>query len=214
MYLPEDDRRFNVGDRQNVKLNKLWPNEAYVINHILPQELALFGLHIQHFLIDRVKARSVLQTEGKIAMREVSRTTIEDFVHAVKHGDLEFFLPIMDMPYQAPGAGYVLPAQTTMKEFIRDFDGKVQKLSIESLRILYVAFIGPSDNSNKFGKMLGKYGLPSARIRFGKVVGRGFYVQWNLNENNIEDLRERYLDAADHSFGTNLEPEKVVPLHG
>lgn len=211
MYLPEDDRRFNIGDRQEVKLRQIWGSEAYVINELIPRELPMFGVHMQHFLVDNLKARTVLETAGKIEMREVSRTTIEDFVHAFRHGDLEYFLPIMDMPYQSPGTGYVLPAQTQLKEFLRDFDQKKQRISVEALRILYIAFIGPSDNVNKFGKMMSRYGLHSERIRFGRTVKRGYIVEWNLRDNNIADLQERYLDPIDHQFGNN---DKILAFPG
>jgi hypothetical protein len=204
MYLPEDDRRFNIGDRQEIKLKELWASEAYVIRELIPQELPRFAMHMQHFHTNSVAARTVLETASKIEMREVSRTTIEDFVHAIQTGDLEYFLPILDMPYQAPGAGYVLPAQTQMKEFIRDYDGKTQKISIEALRIIYVAFIGPSDNANKFSKMLNRSGLKSTRIKFGKSVKRGYYIEWNLTNNSIDQLREQYLDSIDHEFGNNV----------
>ena len=214
IYVPEGDRRFNIAPRQEVKLSTVWADQADIIEHVIPRELSAFALHMQHFDIDLASARTAIENAAKREMRRVSRTTIEDFVDAVQTGNLEFFLPIMEMPYQAPGAGYVLPAQTLLKEAIRDYNKRGQRLSIEQLRVLYVAFIGPSDNSTKFGKMVSRYGLNSHRIRVGKTVTRGFIIDWNLHDNAIDDIKERYLDSIDQRFGDNVPDEyrNVVPM--
>lgn len=206
IYMPEGDRRFNVAPRQEQRLKEVFPDEGHLVNTLIPEELPMFAAHMRHFDIDLNRARTVEENAAKQAIREVSRTTIEDFTEAVKLGDLEFFLPILDMPYQAPGAGYVLPAQAIMKSILKDYGEDTSKLTIDELRIIYCAFIGPSDNSRKFGKLMARHGLMGKRIKRGGRVHRGYAISWSLSENDIDVLRETYLTPIDNSFGSNITP--------
>lgn len=206
--IPADDRRFNVGGRQEHKIETLFDNMQYIIDVLIPSELQNFACAMAHYKVDTVAARAVLENEAKKQMRIVSQSSISDFVHAFQHGDLEFFIPVLDMPYNAPNGVYVLPAQTIIKGHLRDMEkGDMHKVSIEELRILYCALISAkSENAMKFSKLIGRHGLRTTRLRINNIITRGFQIQWNLANNTIEDLRERYLTSVDYSF----EPDKAT----
>jgi hypothetical protein len=58
----------------------------------------------------------------------------------------------------------------------------------------------------KFAKLIGRHGLHTSRLRIGGLVRKGFKVQWNIEDNSIEDLRERYLTNVDYAFA----PDKLT----
>lgn len=206
--IPTDDRRFNVAPRQEQKLETIFDNMQYVLDVMIPSELQNFACVMAHYKVDEVQSRAALENEAKKQMRVVSQSSIQDFVHAFKHGDFEFFIPVLDMPYNAPNGQYIIPAQTIVKAHLRDMDkGDMHKISIEELRILYCALISAkSENSMKFSKLIGRHGLRTSRLRINTIITRGFQIQWNLANNSIEDLRERYLDGVDYSFA----PDKAT----
>ena len=208
IYIQEGDRRFNIAPRQEYKLHSIWPNAADVIENEIPTELELFAKHMLNFEIDLVSAKTVLENEAKAEMRITSRTSVEDFVKAYKEGDLDFFLPILDMPVDPMNTSYVRPAQTLMKTFLMEYGDDSSKVTVEELRILYNAFIGKSENSIKFSKMMNRYGLTSRKVRIRGQSTRGFVNRWLLHDNDIEGLRMLYLSANDLAFRNG----KVTPL--
>jgi hypothetical protein len=112
------------------------------------------------------------------------------------------------MPYNAPNGQYILPAQTIVKGILRDIDkGEQHKISIEELRILYCALVSAKcENAMKFSKLIGRHGLHTQRLRINTIITRGFQIQWNIEDNSIEDLRERYLTNVDYAFA----PDKLT----
>ena len=204
MFMPEDDRRFNVCRRQEKKLTEIWPDMDPIIHGAIPNELPMFAQIMKDFMVDMKQARTVIENDAKKAMRTVSRTSIEDFVNALRGGDIEFFLPILDMPYSAPGTSYVVPAQTMLKGVLRDMDRTLDhKLTTEEARILYNSFIGHSDNGRKFGKLMGRHGLVSSKHRINGKIQVGYAVQWNLRLNDLKTLQDLHLSETDKQFGSH-----------
>lgn len=206
--IPSDDRRFNVAPRQEQKLDAVFDNIEYTVNVQIPSELQNFACTMMHFKVDKAKARAVIENDAKVQMRIVAQTSITDFIHAVKGGDFEFFIPVLDMPYNAPNGQYILPAQTIIKGILRDIDkGEQHKISVEELRILYCALVSAKcENAMKFSKLIGRHGLHTSRIKMDKIVMRGFKIHWNIANNSVEDLRERYLTNVDYAFA----PDKLT----
>ena len=203
IYIPEGDRRFNVAPRQESKLNKIWPFEGDVIEHEIPAELPYFAQHMLHFQVDMASAKTVIENDAKAAMRVTTRTSIEDFVRAFKEGDLEFFLPILEMPPDPSNTGYIRPAQALMKTFLLDY-GEETRVTVEQLRVIYCSFIGNSENAVKFAKMLKRYGMDSRSIRVRKRASRGYTTRWKLEANNIKDLTDMYITEVDRALQGNI----------
>lgn len=200
IYIQEGDRRFNIAPRQEHKLRTIWPTEGDVIQDEIPAELGLFAKHMLNFKVDLGSAGTVLENDAKAEMRVTSRTSVEDFVRAYKEGDLDFFLPILDMPVDPMNTSYVRPAQNLMKSFLMDYGQANSKVTVEELRIIYNAFIGKSENGIKFSKMMNRYGMPSKKVKVRGTTCRGYSNKWITHENEIEGLRMLYLSANDLAF--------------
>jgi hypothetical protein len=209
MYLPTDDRRFNVAPRQEVKVDTVLGDMEYATRVLIPGELPIFAQVLKDFNVDYAQARTVIENEAKQQMRAVSRTTIEDFVSAFLAGDLDYFLPILDMPYSV-GQNYLLPAQTIIRAIIRDTATATEhRITVEELRYLYNIMVGRSDNVRKFGKLLHRHGLGSQKLRIAGRVVWGYAVHWGLSDNDVENLKGIYLNDVDLHFGDN---PKVTPI--
>lgn len=210
MYMPDDDRRFNVAPRQVSKLDTAFPDLHDVLHNKIPDELPVFARIMREFVIDERKARTCLDNEAKRAVRYASATSVQEFIDALKTGDLEYFLPILDLPYAAPGTDYTTPAKLILTGIIRDWDDTRKtacKLTTDQLRILYNCTVGRVDNVNKFGKLLAHNGLETKHVRVNKVTKRGVDIFWSLRYNKIEDLQRQYVIDAAATF------DKVVPFN-
>ncbi|QIB67122.1 hypothetical protein [Kineobactrum salinum] len=180
-----------------------------MVDVLIPGELSVFAQVLKDYEIDFNQARTVLENEAKESMRAISCTTVEDFVTAVMSGDLEYFLPIMDMPFST-GQNYLLPAQTIVRAIIRDTANAAEhRITVDELRYLYNVMVGRSDNARKFGKHMSRQGLDSHPMRIGGKVSRGFAIHWGLSDNAVEELQKLYLTEVDHQFG---DDGKITPL--
>ncbi len=210
LSLPNDDRRFNIAPRQVSKLIGVFKNTDTALDKLIPAEMPKFARIMKEFIIDKKQAHTCLNNAAKRAVRAASSTSVEEFIQALKTGDFEYFLPILDLPYSTPGTDYATPAKLLMKKVLLDWDNDekiVSKLTTDQIRILYCCLIGRVDNVNKFGKLLGRNGIKPKKIRLGKVTKSGLEIFWSLNENNIEALKETYC------VDTNLQfANKVVPI--
>lgn len=205
--IPADDRRLNVGIRQNQKLEKAFKHDLDTVLRVhIPAELPYFARILREFKVDMAKAREPLDNLAKRQVRIASATSIDEFVEAFKKGDLEYFLSIFDMVVGAPGSDYVGPAKLIVKKALLDYkddEKEIQKITVDQLRILYCALVSKSDNAKKFGKLMHRHGLPSKQLRFGALRKQGFEVHWYLREQNIDDLLEEYIPTNAPEFKTD-----------
>lgn len=207
--IPTDDRRFNVAPRQEIKLSVLFDDLHNIVKMAIPQELGMFAQILKDYDVDFKKARTPLENAAKDKMRTLSQTTIEEFVAAVRQGDLEYFIPVLDMPFST-GQNYLMPAQAIIKAIIRDTAvATMHKMSTDELRYLYNVMVGKSENVQKFGKLMSRMGLDNRNIRIGGKIVRGYAIHWGLSDNSIETLQQIYLSDADLQFG---DDPKVRPL--
>jgi hypothetical protein len=210
IHIPEDDRRFNVAPRQLHTITKIFPDINALIYGYIPKELPLFAYIMRTFVTDMVMARTALDNEAKRVVREVSKTSIDEFVDAIKTGDLEYFIPILDMPHSPAGVDYTTPCKLMLKKFLMEWsdeDNVLCSLTTDQLRMFYCCMIGRIDSTKKFGKLLQKHGITTSRIRIGSVIKRGLRIVWVLQQNSIKDLQDTYCVEMNLQY-----TQKIVPL--
>ena len=209
--VPQDDRRLNIAPRQTVKLERVFPDLHTTLNVTIPLELPMFAQVLKDFIIDEVAARTALQNDAKRVVREASTTSVEEFMEAIKTGNLDYFLPILDTPYSTPGLDYSTPAKLILKRILSDWEiaeKPIFKMTTDQIRVLYSCMVGRSDNISKFGKLLARYGLRTKNMRIGKTTKVGLEIHWTLNFHDYKELQEEYC-ADVVSFPRNVIPMKA-----
>ena len=83
----EGDRRISFGKRQEKRIQISHEEVAAV-----PGELQHFAGYLLGYKVDSQKAHTCLENDAKHIARHLGKTTIEEFVDAIKSGDLQYFV--------------------------------------------------------------------------------------------------------------------------
>ena len=132
----------------------------------------------------------------KQEMKEAAATSADEFVDAIKKGNLDYFIPIMEQDVMT-SSEYLMAAKTTITWFIKEYNPEEpMKIFVRDLRPLYNVLCGKSENDYKFGKLMSRHGLVAKKMRVAGNTGRGVEVFWQLFDNDIKDLKEKYLKES------------------
>jgi hypothetical protein len=193
LRLPEDDRRFNIGVRQATSLKQAYGEEEVgqlVIQ--IREELSVFASVMMHTVCSEDMARTPMDNPAKRALREASADSVDQFVSALKDGDLGFFESVMD---DNAGANYdyQLSARNLFRAWIRDYqNGEACRVFVSEIKPFYNLLIGKQDHDTKISQMLGHRGLNPTSIRRGGRQRKGLSIDWN--HDNIDTLVDLYLN--------------------
>ncbi len=88
--IEDGDRRYNVGPRQESKLEQALPE---IINKLddIETELLFFAGILQDFKVDKRMAHTALENEAKRKMKQTSMSVLEEFANAIKEKNLLYF---------------------------------------------------------------------------------------------------------------------------
>jgi len=185
--LPVDDgdRRMNFGVRQEEKL-VITPEEVDAI----PGELLDFAGYLGAYEVDKMKAHTCLENEAKTLAKALSKTSIEEFVEAVRVGDMQYFIDgTQERPSDAALPGYY---QAALDKWISD--AKNDRESIIAVADLLLAYkmicSGNKDvKATKFMKTMAFKALPAKRLRDASG-GRpfGWRVKWDIDEETLRNI--------------------------
>jgi hypothetical protein len=191
--LPEDDRRFNIGVRQATSLKAAFSQE-HVTNLVkeIREELPVFTSVIMHAETSEDLARTPLDNPAKRTLRIVSADSVDQFVSALRDGDLGFFEPVMD---DNAGANYdyQLAARNLFRAWIRDYaNGEACKVFVSEIKPFYNLLVNRQDHDNKISQMLGHRGLNTSAIRRDGLQRKGLRIDWQ--HPNIDSMVNMYLN--------------------
>ena len=110
VHIPDKERRYHVCPRQEIPIIEIYPDWDDQVP-LIEKELGQFSSYLKHFKLDEGAARRPRHTEAKEEMRESSMRSHEVFANALKTGDLEFFLEVMDIPVGVSNRDLIKPAQ-------------------------------------------------------------------------------------------------------
>lgn len=196
--IEDGDRRYNVGPRQEVKLDQACPD---VINNIedINKELFNFAGVLEHFKVDNKMAHTTLENEAKSQMKEISMSVLEEFAFAVRQRNLEYFTEILDIPLTNTfEAGSI----TTAQRYVKDWIAKVgQEICIPPMQLKVVYDI-LTDSRNKlsqrdFSKAMSRLNITTAVKRIKDKTTRGIVLTWKMNNNIRENLIKDYFEEND-----------------
>jgi len=203
--IEEGDRRYNVGPRQERKLEEVYPELLSNITE-LQTELYVFAGALKSFQVNERMAHTVLENTAKDEMRQVSMSVLEEFATAIKTGDLPFFTDILDIPLtNAFDAGGISTAQRYVKNWIATANEELV-IPIAHLKLVYDIL---TDSKNKmsvrdFTKAMSRLNIKPSRKRIGTdrtaSAPRGVVITWIITEDIKDNLIKDYFDSNDQSL--------------
>ena len=177
MKIPKDDRRTNVAKYQPVKLYADLEKAQIDIDRI-PKELQAFYDYLYHFPVDEVTARTVMQTQDRDQMMDVSENAIDTVTRCLIEGNMEFFidqLPTGTRPLSNQvDINKLEDYKTTLKDILLRTDPATGKVNIhrDELWQLFERAVGKMNVSpNKFTALLKHHRIHITRVWVnGKTV--------------------------------------------
>lgn len=181
MPIEDSDRRFNVPEYQARPLKDCFKNGIAEIDN-LGSEVNDVAAYLYAYEVDERAARTPMDNKAKIILKEINRTTLEDFVLAIQTGDLDYFLQFSaDKPPTQQDKAFA-----EFMTIIRSWASKVgDKIFVTNtqLRAVYRYTSGTTqDQPAKFGKMLAHRGLHTKMRKVKGIPTRGIDVTWRSED--------------------------------
>ena len=196
VLIQDADRRFNIAPRQQRSLIENFP-ELFVddlIVKLCKSELPDFAAFITQYKYDSLKAQTTRMTDAKQQMIKANQDASDEYCDALRDGDLDFFLPILDLPPFGLGQDHIASAQSVLRNILASYTvGSEIPMWTSELRAMYNVMIAPCDKDIVFGKILAKRGIVMGRVRKYSRQARGLTMVWKI-ESDIDELRKLYLE--------------------
>ena len=197
-----EDRRYNIGPRQEVALKHAHPEVVDNLDAI-EYELPLFAGILSTFAYNKTLATNSIANDAKSEMRRVSMTVFEEFCDALKQGDVNYFAEVLQIDATAlMGDNKIMTAQRYVKTWISDCQKKYSMATPAHLRTVFIALTEQNISPKDFSKKLERNNLMSIRKR---EVGasrdanpvRGIEIKWDVSKDTQEELIETYFSQRD-----------------
>jgi len=200
--IEEGDRRYNVGPRQEHKIEERHPDLLSSLD-ILDKELYLFAGFLQAFQVDVRMAHTALENKAKQDMKQVSMSVLEEFANAIKTNNLEYFVDVLDIPLtNTYDAGGISTAQRYIKNWIATSEQETV-VPMQHFKIVYDVL---TDNTKSlsirdFTKAMNRLSITTTRKRIGgdarTSAPRGVLLTWHLKEDVKQSLLDTHFDEKD-----------------
>ena len=203
--IEEGDRRYNIAPRQEKKLEEVYPEVIANLDE-LGSELKKFAGILSTFKVDKRLVRTPIANNAKAQMAQVTMSVMEEFFSAVKKGDLEFFVDILDIELTNVMQGQeILTAQKFVKAWISETNESFSIIQLEHLRVVYIVLTEDRMSQREFTKRSERCGLSRERRRAPKAgrnaaAVRGIVTEWAMSEERQKDVVEKYFDDADRKL--------------
>jgi len=193
--LPRGDRRFNVSPPQLGALKDKHNTEELV--KAIRGEVRAFAGFLAQYPADAQKARSAMESTAKEQMTEAAATGPEQFVEALRSGDLGFFL---DCWLELQGAAVApTPLETQRRHHYRQAlltwldaapAGRYLPVRVSVLCDAYnVIFQSrPEMTPDGLGRFLRRHGIAPVRSNSQLLRGRGYVVTWKAPD-DVDEYR-------------------------
>ncbi len=208
-----EDRRFNIAPRQEVQLPEIFTKDDFAA---IPKELMDFAHWLQAFDVDVDRAMSPLENDAKAAIQEVTSSSPDDIVRALKAGNFRYFVDLLP---SGIGDNALSPgAQVSAYNFKEVLDHVYQgllgrdgpvplALAREDLSTIFNYTLDWKLQPAKFTKAVGKFGLRITPVRVrGKSV-RGYGTVWNATPEDLQVYRD-LITPAEQRDVTPLRPNR------
>jgi len=185
MPVDSGDRRISFGVRQENRL-EISPEEVEAI----PNELEQFAGYLLGYNVDKRLAHTCLENATKEQAKRLSLTSIEEFVEAVREGDLQFFL---DATHERSSDMGLDGAYRKLVDTFID-DTKRNGESIITVYDLLTAFkvICKEDRNmkgNKFAKIMEHKNFPAKKLKMPNGSRpRGWRIEWQTEQETLVNI--------------------------
>jgi hypothetical protein len=188
------DRRYNVANVQKVPLFIKHPELKKNIFQLLAKEMPYFATFLITYELNELQAITALENDAKNNMRDAGSTAVDNFCQAIKEGNLEHFLSLLDITHASNYHESILPAKNLMHAYVRTLHkGEVEQiLFVQDLKILFEALIGPIGSEAQLGKLLRRRGVESVRKRRNGHKISCVEIEWNIEDIKIPEVMEAY----------------------
>ena len=180
--LSENDRRFNVAPRQEVKLHDTswWPGYQQLLT-LVESELQEFVWYLKQYQVDESLIGKVIDNEPKRILQTMSKTNMEMFFDAVQAGDLSWLnenVILEKSKWDSDELGNV-----QIQLILENLDGK-DKVSSKNLCDLYNNINGKNLTTVSFGRIAaGHLGTPKT-IKIDGKTSQGFMIDWKTKKDD------------------------------
>lgn len=195
----DEDRRYNIAPRQDAKLFAQYPELEANIN-VLRAEAPAFATMLLHFKYNEAAVRTALNNDAKRDMREAAKTVVEDYLTALRTGNLAFFMDVMYQPETLEMNPNLPTAKNVVRGVIRQMDNEATyNLSTSNALALFRVMVGDSKmTAEGFGKMLSRAGLKTVLKRINGTPSRCLEVPFHHDD--VEQLRRDYLTDTQQPY--------------
>jgi len=188
MRIEPGDRRFNVAPYQAVPLNRI-VSDTYDFVEKIEAELPLLAAFLASFDVNRRAARVCIENDAKAAMRLSAQTAFERLFHAIKFGELDYFIEYVLLYVLPVDAEYstitkMQAAQRIVKAWYEDAaKGQPTLIDLEEMRSVYSA-LAPDRSITplKWGSMVRKNGIEVVRRTTPRGKVNCTETQWFVTE--------------------------------
>ena len=172
--LQQGDRRWNIAPRQHARL--VLTDEEIHVN--IPNELSAFAAHLRALEITTNDARTLVQSEARTDLLDLSRTVADEFFAAFSGGDLDFFAERLQETVPVGDTAYI-SFSAIVTEWMRKA-GTSMTVPIDDLVTVY-RYIGGNEGmtAKRFGHAASRHELRARQVRINGVQRRVFDVTFD-----------------------------------
>ena len=182
--LSDNDRRFNVAPRQEVKLHDTawWPG-YYQLQSLVEDELQEFVWYLKQFQVDESLIGKVIDNEPKRILQIMSQTNADMFFDAVNKGDLDW----LEENVVLETSGYDADKRNDHLQTILFGLKGADKASVNDLCDLYNNINGKKLTTVAFGRLATGHLGKAKTVRIGNKPQQGFDIVWNSRDLTADD---------------------------
>ncbi len=188
VFIPETDRRYNVGNFQSEKL--MPPNDEKV-----EQELQAFAEFLLSHKASIERANTVLQTEARARIAKLGMTSIAEICRDIKEGDFDKLWIARPDERMLAVSGIVNEVTSNasaygmlMRDIAAHFDSVITREEMYIIIKYHVGGIG--EQQGKFTKLLSHNGIELKRVsKHGRKM-YGIPIKWKVSDEIREEIKQ------------------------
>lgn len=210
LMIPEGDRRFHVGSRQEVRLHYT-PNEIAVLEQC--EELPAFAKILGELIVDAEWVRHPDKNEQKAQLFENTHSLLDRVGFALRDGDTSFLVEARpsSLMRQVSSSNVMLPLQQYDDILLAIAEGRMNVLTPEDLFVIFSVVVNDtkifSDNPTVQKSIYSRYSLlpASKEAHRCKRVGK---VRRGIKAPAWQELPDHYLEE----IKAPSSAENVTPI--
>lgn len=182
--IQDGDRRFNVAPRQET------PIEISVAEiEAIKEELGAFTAYLMNYDVDVRQVTTPLDNHAKDALKQASRTSIEEFFYSARTGNLMYF--VEGSHEETTEYSELARFKKAVEGWIKDAKaGEPSLVSVPELKAAHVVMCRDRGmKSGAFKSMAAKRNMPSGRPRHNDERVYGWKIDWNLSDEDKRELK-------------------------